>query len=104
MGEADTFDDVKNPILRYALRQGVTQFILLMILATMSYISYWGVTQGIPMHLQQIQQGYERIETKYAEELHQIEEQRKDNLSRVIDAFEKALDRADRNRTSLSGP
>lgn len=99
----DDYKDVSNPYLRYAMKQGVTQFLLISILGVMLYLGVWIIQIGVPAHLKQIQAGYResderhaaqvlRITERHADSLKKMEEQHTKEIEALIDAFEKGMD------------
>jgi hypothetical protein len=82
-------DDKINVVSKGAqwlLGQPFNNVLLVAILCAISWLGYYGVTTAIPMHLQQIQAGYERLEDSHREE-------RTNMLETYRDLIEVAKDR-----------
>lgn len=101
--DTDDYKDVQNPLLRYAMRQGITHVLLLLILFGAGYGLWWIMTVGVPTQLDL--QRAERISfEKQREEDRKIwwerytEERQRERLAdierieKLISTFEKALD------------
>ncbi len=93
MGDNDSFQDVKNPLVRWAISQGVVSFLLIVIIAGGGYLARWAIADAVPAHLQMIQEGYKKQEESHDKQ-----------LERVIQAFEKELDRVSNRPVAHSAP
>jgi hypothetical protein len=61
---ADTGHNIPNPtdVMKWASTQPFTNILLILILGAIAWVSHHVLTVSVPSHLQQIQDGYERIE------------------------------------------
>lgn len=71
---------------RWLFRQGFNDVLLFAILATISYLGYYALTNAIPSHLKIIQEGYDRTAETWRE-----------MGDRDRASFEKAIERAYQN-------
>lgn len=85
MGTSDEFKDVKNPIVRWLMSQGLIAFLLASILGYFAYSLNWAMREGVPSHLRMIQEGYEKISDSNERQ-----------LGKVVEAFEREIQRASR--------
>jgi hypothetical protein len=61
---ADSGHNIPNPsdVMKWASTQPFTNILLILILGAIAWVSHHVLTVSVPSHLQQIQDGYERIE------------------------------------------
>ncbi len=67
------------------LGQEMNTIMLFMILGAFGYAFWWAMTVGVPAHLKQIQDGYERIVSEHSKEIEKTQAH-----------FDKTLDRIER--------
>jgi len=82
-------DKTLTIVLSWLSSQPFTNVLLLLIFSAGCVGAYYGVTQAIPSHLQQIQSGYEKIEQSNEKQ-----------IDRMLTVFEKTLDRMSGTRTN----
>lgn len=75
-------------------KQEVTTVLLFLHLATVLGLAWYTIQIGVPLHLQMIQEGYERIETSHEKQLDRVvdllsAEQRKNKTSPTVFPREK---------------
>lgn len=78
-------------IVKWASGQPFNNVLLLMCLAGGGYV----VVKLVPVHIAEIQKGYERIETSHREERTRDEEQHTKQTTVLMQTLEKMIDRGD---------
>lgn len=78
----------------WLVRQEVTTVLLFLHLATVLGLAWYTIQIGVPLHLQMIQEGYERIESSHEKQLDRVvdllsAEQRKKNNVPTTSSREK---------------
>lgn len=69
MNDKNSSDEsLKGQAVSWVAGQPFNNVLLLLILAAMSWIGWYGVTTAIPAHLTQIQKGYESLSESHREE------------------------------------
>lgn len=91
MTDDESFRDIKNPIVRWLVSQGVVSFLLVVIIMGGGYAIQWVVRDAVPAHLKMIQDGY-----RASEESHEKQ------LDKVIQAFEREMDRQTGSRKPVA--
>lgn len=79
-------------------KQGVSTVLLILIFGALCWFGHYAVTTAIPQHLQQIQDGYEKIQSgfersqlKHSERLKDVIESYKDDQERDQRTIERLL-------------
>jgi Trk-type K+ transport system membrane component len=84
--------NVVNKGAQWLLGQPFNNVLLVAILCAISWLGYYGVTTAIPMHLQQIQAGYERLEDSHREERTHMLETYRDLIEVAKDRKQAAVE------------
>lgn len=66
------FEKALSTMAEWLARQEVTTVLLFANLAAMWGIAWYTMQHGVPMHLQMIQQGYEKIESQHEREMNRV--------------------------------
>lgn len=83
--DPDTRKAIVSEAAKWLGAQPFTNVLLLIGLMMMAALAYW----GIPLHLSQIQRGYEQIEKQQTEQLRS----RDAEIGRAFDLLEKAINK-----------
>ena len=75
-------DPITVVLLRWLSSQPFTNVLLLLVLSSGGWLAWYTINTAIPSHLKMIQDGYDRQRNQHTE-----------NLNRVIDSYERSLDR-----------
>lgn len=78
----------KEIVIRWLMKQGPVTFLLFAILLAIGYGGYYTMTTAIPLHLQQIQAGYDRIANQHETTVQRViasQDKEREALYRLMD-------------------
>jgi hypothetical protein len=85
------FQKLVEIIATWLIRQETTTVLLFLHLASVLGIAFYVVNVGVPLYLQMIQAGYEKIERLHDSRVHDILEEQDKQFGRLIDMFNREL-------------
>ena len=89
--DANENGDLKSKALRWFLGQEANTILLFLILAGISWMLHYSITEAIPAHLKQIGEGYKAV----AEENRAAQREQQATFERTTEKFERTMERND---------
>lgn len=80
-------------IIAWASGQPFNNVLLSAILGAIGWCGYWSISIGVPAHLKQIQDGYERIQSENRELIERMDSQHRDERTQTLSTYDRWMDR-----------
>lgn len=80
-------------VIAWASGQPFNNVLLSAILGAIGWCGYWAIAVGVPSHLRQIQEGYQRIQDENRQLIERMDAQHYDERKQILSTYDRWIDR-----------